>query len=88
MKKLGWTPEEAMVLKKRDKYQNKIIKIAGEVFLSLRAAAEHYGINYKVAWARNNSGWPIEAVLSLLAPPNEKLRFLNITVDQFRWGGS
>ena len=72
MKKLGWTPEEAMVLKKRDKYQNKIVKIAVEIFPSLIDAAENYGINLKVAWARNNNGWPIEAVLSLLAPPNEK----------------
>ena len=49
MKKLGWTPEEAIVLKKRDKYQNKIIKIAIEIFPSPRDAAENYGINLKVA---------------------------------------
>ena len=35
-------------------------------------AAEKFGVDYKTAWARNNSGWPIEAILGLTAPPDEK----------------
>ncbi len=70
--KLGWTPREAAGLKKRHKYQHKIIRIGDEVFPSLIVAAEKFGVDYKTAWARNNSGWPIEAILGLTAPPDEK----------------
>ena len=83
--KLGWTPEEAAGLKKRDKYQHKIIKIGDKVFPSLKVAAEKHGIDYKTAWVRNNSGWPIKAVLGLAPPPNEKQMIQPVVVAEHKF---
>ena len=48
-------------------------------------AAEKHGIDYQTAWVRNNSGWPIKAVLGLAPPPNEKQMIQPVVVGDHKF---
>ena len=72
MTKLGWTPEEAAGLVKRPKYQFHVVELEGKIFLSLKAAAEAYKIDYKKVFARKTNEWTLRQMFDLDLPPNEK----------------
>ena len=61
----GWTLEEALEIKKRKRKPSsgKVIEIDGQVFPSLVAAAEHFGVSKNNIQNRLSLGWsPEEAV--------------------------
>ena len=64
--RLKWTPEEAAGLVKRTRYARMQIDVGGVSFPSLRAAAGHFGVDYKLAHDRMKSkGWTLEEALGL-----------------------
>ena len=72
MTRLGWTPDEAAGLVKRPKYQHHVVELEGQTFLSLKAAAEAYKIDYKKVFARKKNEWTLRQMFDLAPPPNEK----------------
>ena len=82
--KLGWTPEEAAGLVKKDwRGKAQEVVISGKVFESIRSAADHYGIDFKKVYDRySEKGWKLEQALGLESPPGT-IRFSGLEVTVF-----
>jgi group I intron endonuclease len=83
--KLGWTPEEAAGLVKRPKYQHHVIEIEDKIFLSLKRAAEEYGLDYKTVFARKERQWTIKQMFGLDPPPNDKQMVKAVCIGNFKF---
>lgn len=70
---MGWSIEEAVGLKERPKTKyapRGVIVISGQTFESHKAAAAHFGVNFKKYSLRlNRYGWTPEQALGLQPPP-------------------
>jgi len=78
--KLGWSPEEAAGLFRREKYQQIEIQLGSHTFANFKEAAKFYSIDYKTAFARRQGGWTLKQVFGLAPPPNEKQIQKKLTV--------
>ncbi len=68
--RLGWTPEQAAEIEPRTKFARQKILVAGMKFTSFQAAADHFKVDYKTAYARwKRSGWTIQQALGVTDPP-------------------
>jgi hypothetical protein len=87
MGRLGWSPEEAVGITKRDKYQNHEFEIEGKKFTSLKQAAEHFGVKYQLAHDRYNAkGWTIEQSLNLTnLPDSSRKAGIEVEVDGLKF---
>jgi len=64
--RLGWTPEQAAELGERRPYGRHNLIVSGLPFSSLQAAAEHFGVDYKLAFSRVTRGkWSVEEALEI-----------------------
>ena len=66
---MGWTLEEALEI--TDRIGNKVI-VKDKVFSDLKAASDHYNLNYSTVSSRKKRGWSILQCLGLEAPPPKK----------------
>ena len=75
MQKLRWTAEQAAGLDPKKSY-GKAVVVAGAKFRSVRSAAEHFGLDYKLAHSRlKKPGWSIEQAFGIAPPPSDCARF-------------
>jgi len=84
IRKLGWTPEEAAGLVKKDwRGKAKEVVVGGKSFESIRSAAEHYAMDFKKVYDRySEKGWTLEQALGVESPP-ETVRFSGLEVTVF-----
>lgn len=84
IRKLGWTPEEAAGLVKRDwRGKAKEVVVGGKSFESIRSAAEHYAMDFKKVYDRySEKGWTLEQALGVESP-SETVRFSGLEVTVF-----
>jgi len=70
--KLGWTPDEAAGLVRKDwRGKAQEVVVCGKSFESIRAAADHFGIDFKKVYGRySEKGWTLEQALGLDSPPD------------------
>ena len=85
IERLGWSPEEAAGLVKRDKWQNHEIEFSHDgidyQFNSLKQAAEFFDIDWKLAHDRNSkTNWTIKEVLELVPLPLDKTKYGGLKV--------
>ena len=82
--KLGWTPEEAAGLVRKDwRGKAKEVVVGRKSFESIRSAADYYGIDFKKVYDRySEKGWTLEQALGLESPP-ESVRFSGLQVTVF-----
>ena len=73
--RLGWTPDEAAGIVKREKHQRKAIEFRGKNYPSLKNLAESYNKPYKLVHERVKlRGWTLEQSLELVdRPAKERL---------------
>jgi hypothetical protein len=84
---IGWTLEQALGLepkpKRRDRAGHKF-QIGGLEFPTQKAAAEHFGVNYKQYHERvKRKGWTPEQALGIAPPPPEKIEKIMIGSQVF-----
>jgi predicted GIY-YIG superfamily endonuclease len=86
IERLGWSPEEAAGLVKREKWQNHEIEFSHDgidyQFNSLKQAAEFFGVDWKLAHDRNSKpNWTIQEVLELTPLSSEKTKYGGLKVE-------
>jgi len=83
LSRLGWTPEQAAEIEPRGKYARRKVEVNGISFPSLKAAAEHFKIDYKLVHDRfTTKGWTLERALGLSAL-RETARTEGVPVEAF-----
>ena len=79
--RLGWTPEQAAEIESRVAFARHRVNVGEHSFASLRAAAGHFDVDYKVAFSRvQTRGWTIEQALNLAPPPTRNAKGKATTV--------
>lgn len=69
--RLGWSPEKAAGITKHQLYQRHQVEVRGQVFGSLKEAAEHFGMDYGLVHSRYvTNGWSLEESLDLSPSPD------------------
>ena len=69
--RLGWSPEKAAGITDRQPYQRHHVEVQERLFSSLKKAAEHFGMDYKLVHSRyDRRGWTLEQSLDLSPPPD------------------
>jgi hypothetical protein len=83
IRRLGWTPEQAAGIGVRRKYARRVLEIDGTKFRSLKAAAEHCGLDYKLVHDRVVAkGWSVEQALERAAKP-ATIKYIGLAVTAF-----
>ena len=78
----GWTPEQAAEIEPRVKFARRRVTLGGRAFPSLKAAAEHFGVDYKLAHDRHvGKNWSVEQALGLAPPPSRQV--VGLSVEAF-----
>lgn len=68
--RLGWSPEQAAEIEPRMAFARHRIEVNGKQFKSLKSAAEHFGLDYKVVHSRvRRDGWTAAQALERESPP-------------------
>lgn len=81
--RLGWTPEEAAGIAHRPKFSRRKVTVAGNEFPSLRAAARHLRVDYKLTHDRLVSkGWALDQALGV-APAPDTTKYRGMAVRAF-----
>lgn len=65
----GWDPEAAVETGRRLTKRGNKIEIGGRKFLSLKEAAEHFGISYSIVRYRMRKKWSLKQVFGVSPPP-------------------
>ena len=69
--RMGWSPEKAAEISRRQLYQRHSVEVRGQVFGSVKKAAEHFGMDYLLVHSRYvTNGWTLEESLDLSPAPD------------------
>jgi hypothetical protein len=69
----GWSIEEVLGLDSQHEHLtvNEPVVVDGEQYASFRAACDHFGVSYKLAWRRHKKrSWSIEQAMGVANPPS------------------